>query len=449
MENFKLKVSDGVSISLKKGDKGWGLIDFLVYSPLISTGIDYVKPTFQKMFGLYTKGSCVAREFAQMLNRIRNLNQVNGKIKRISICCPDLPTSTLPTDKNIISAHTDTLNDYIKTMSVEAYLMDIFTHNPEDFLMLPANKTYLYHLFVEQMLERNVSENDPGHTLMDILSKHYQVSGSLNVKEKPIPVKRLLNDIVKERESLLLASMESIEPEKPSSFKSFNPANKKRGLKDVYDIDVPNEKIFQGHLPLTTDKALDSYTIFKDLYFHWVATFLKDHDKTSIDILSNITHPQVVKWIQTNVFDVLNTNVIDPKVSKADLLSFWNYSIEAMNLDELYALFSNVFKDKFVWNIKDPDYVEVNEAKGLDHVIKESLNVVNSILKIMIGCKLVKNNSLSKKARMEDDFLNKEYYKWGRQGDRFSSMAKHTLMVFSPYSSMDDLYKPLGVVDVV
>lgn len=430
------------------GINGWGTVDFLVYSPLISTGIDFTIPHFEKMFGLYTRGSCVAREFAQMLNRIRNMKTVNGKIKKIHIFIPDPPSNHLPTDKNTIQKDSNTLKEYISIMATEAYLMDIHTNDPADFLTLPITKTYLYNVFVDQILERNESENDPGTTLKGILEKHYQVSGNFKYPSKVIPIKRLLNEVVKETEENLLKEMEKVEGEKPGSIKSSNPSNKKRGLKDVYGIDNPNQKIFEGRLPLTTDKAVTSYETFKELYYHWESTLLNTKEKMDNDIIQNVTHPQVIKWIQTNIFETLNTTVVDPQVSKMDLVNFW-YHMKGINFDDFMAVMhtyptTHLSKIKNIPTyLKDHEYVEKIENDGIEAIYKKSLKMVNDILYITIGCKLAKNNDRSKRKRLEDDVNDKSLYIWGAQGSRFSSMAKHSLTIFSPYDSMDDLYKPL------
>ena len=60
-------------IKLKNVDACWTDLNVLIYSPTISAGVSYDKCHFDVMFGVICSRSCCARDYHQMLRRVRTI----------------------------------------------------------------------------------------------------------------------------------------------------------------------------------------------------------------------------------------------------------------------------------------------------------------------------------------------------------------------------------------
>ncbi len=151
-------------------NEGWTNLDILVYSPMICTGINFTARHFDRLYGVFTSGSCCAREFGQMLNRVRYLT--SGA--KITICCPEAPKDVfLPIDyptvlnsERLIKKKSETLGAENLRFFEKLWVLSTGRKDIVDHYMLGLAFC---------LTERNISENHPASALLDYLSTTYTV----------------------------------------------------------------------------------------------------------------------------------------------------------------------------------------------------------------------------------------------------------------------------------
>ena len=62
---------------LNNVDEYWNTLNVLIYSPTISAGVSFDKQHFDMMFGVICSRSCCARDYHQMLRRVRKIEDQN------------------------------------------------------------------------------------------------------------------------------------------------------------------------------------------------------------------------------------------------------------------------------------------------------------------------------------------------------------------------------------
>lgn len=177
--NMELK---NIALRDVNGELGWKNLQVLLYSPKISTGISFDEVHFDKIFGLFRRGSVNARGFCQQLGRIRNSPE------QCLICCPDsIKNNPFPVTLEAINEEKELQKGFLQVLGQNTFQyfsqINLLTGtNYFDWTLVRDIPKFWKSVWQYNQIEKNMTQNYPFDALFNILSEYYKV----DFADKPI-----------------------------------------------------------------------------------------------------------------------------------------------------------------------------------------------------------------------------------------------------------------------
>jgi len=277
-------------------------VDYWLYSPTIKTGISFDKADyFDVVYGKSNNFSCVAREFVQMLFRVREVKDsiINIHIDKFS--CPKTP----PIERQFRNCLTKNMSLPLYSLSKEEKEID-WVKLGESVKLCPLYEEWK----IINLKERWLSQNNLPHEICSLLHHNHGLRlNFIHRTENPDIIQKLedCKNLVKNEDLELLRSIPLLQPDDHSLQSKYKKPSqmdyqrlRKRTLinklgkysrKEIYDkkmIDTGEPTYLKQPLPIIEVNNLwgSEHTIDTTRYITYADLF---HDRT--EALEKILHP--------------------------------------------------------------------------------------------------------------------------------------------------------------
>ena len=300
-------------------------VDYWLYSPTIKCGISFDEDNyFDVVYGKSNNFSCVAREFIQMLFRVR---EVKEKVINIHIDMFHIP-KTLPTDEQF-------KNRLTKNMCLPYYQL---SKDEKDIDWVKLSESIklcpLYEKWkIINWKEKWLSQNNLPHEICRLLSHNHGLKLNFIHREENLEIKEKLKDcreLVKSENINLITATELLQPNDFS-------------LKSKYNKPSPLD--YQKLKKRKLINKLGKYTR-KETY-----------DKKILDLDIHDAHEE---WVKESDFDFIENNYIKQPLEIIDINNLWGYEyytekIEKEDEEDIWGEPTNNYTrfKKRIWTYAD------------------------------------------------------------------------------------------------